>query len=175
MSLEYNPETGKISYRGREIGEHIHKGDKAIVRINLEYECPAENWVEPISYLAFGLSMLPENQPPTGGFDIETGEDSIDKEFNVPRLLIEKLVKRGNYIWKFNKNDVDPWPSVLHGHEHDKYLKLDAITGEIYDVGTRKLCKTLKGKELKYVQDQLRQSGDFKTKVQTLIDKKDTK
>jgi hypothetical protein len=31
--------------------------------------------------------------------------------------------------WRFQKNDPDPWPSLLHGHHSWKPLKLDAITG----------------------------------------------
>lgn len=73
------------------------------------------------------------------------------------------------YIWKFHKSDTDNWPSPLHGHDYDKGLKLDAITGDIYDVGTRGRCKTLKGGDLQAVQAELRASKDFGEAVATLI------
>lgn len=101
---------------------------------------------------------------------IETSEESVADEFEVVRFLTEKQVKRGGYIWKFHKSDADNWPSPLHGHDYDKGLKLDAITGGIYDVGTRALCKTLKAGDLHAVQAGLRASKDFKQAVATLID-----
>ena len=100
--------------------------------------------------------MLPENQPPPVLLTLETSEDSIDEIFGVPRFLIEKEIKAGNYIWKFHKTDADKWPSPLHGHEYKKRLKLDAITGEIYDCATRNLCMQLKPKDLKHIQKKLR-------------------
>ena len=39
----------------------------------------------------------------------------FDVSLVFPRLLTEKIVKRSGYVWKFNKTDADPWPSVLHG------------------------------------------------------------
>ncbi|MGY4501197.1 hypothetical protein ACVWYH_005128 [Bradyrhizobium sp. GM24.11] len=114
--------------------------------------------------------MLAENQPAPPLLTVETSEDSIAEEFEVVRYLTEKQVKRGGYIWKFHKSDADDWPSPLHGHDYDKGLKLDAITGDIYDVGTRELCKTLKASDLQAVQAKLRASKDFKEAIATLID-----
>lgn len=103
---------------------------------------------------------------------VETPEAAIDKEFDVPQLLVEKLVKRKGYVWDFHKTDADPWPSRLHGHDYEKGLKLDALTGDIYDVSTRARCKTLKKSELKLVQAELRACKDFKDLVVELIDNK---
>ncbi len=50
----------------------------------------------------------------------------------------------------------DDWPSPRHGHDHDKGLKLDASTGDIYDAVTRKRCKTLKQTDLRAIQGDLR-------------------
>jgi hypothetical protein len=100
---------------------------------------------------------------------VETFEDSIAEEFEVVRYLTEKQVKRGGYIWRLHKSDPDDWPSRLHGHDYDKGLKLDAIAGDIYDVGTRERCKTLKAGDLQAVQAKLRASKDFKEAVATLI------
>ena len=70
-------------------------------------------------------------------------------------------MKRGSFVWDFHKSDADPWPSLLHGHDYDKGLKLDAITGQVYDVVTKTCCKVLKEKDLKAIQDALRKSKDF--------------
>src|SRR5262245_4665398 len=144
MPIQFDGETGKFSYQGKEIGEHMIENGRNIVRINLEYEGGADDWMYPIIGLADGLSTLAKHRRPPVLLTIETPEDSIDKQFNVPRQLNEKLVKRGGYVWNFHKADADPWPSPLHGHDYDKHLKLDATTGDIYDAGTRKRCMTLK-------------------------------
>jgi hypothetical protein len=169
MSLQFDPSTGKITYRGKEVGEHIFKDGRSTVRLNIEYEGD-DDWIVPLSWFAHGLSMLAENQPALALLTVETSEDSIAEEFEVVRFLTEKQVKRGGYIWKFHKSDADNWPSPLHGHDYDKGLKLDAITGGIYDVGTRERCKTLKAGDLQAVQAELRASKDFKEVVATLID-----
>lgn len=169
MSLQFDPSTGKITYRGKEVGEHIFKDGRSIVRLTIEYE-GGDDWVVPLSWFAHGLSKLAENQPAPALLTVETPDDSIAKEYDVVRFLTEKQVKRGNYVWVFHKSDPDHWPSALHGHDYDKGLKLDAITGGVYDVGTRVLCKTLKKKDLKAVQAKLRQSKDFKETVAELID-----
>lgn len=171
MALQFDPATGKISYRGREISEHAIEHGKSTVRITLEYETAGDDWIVPLSWLAHGLALLPENAPKPPALTITTPDDSIAAEFDVPRLLTEKLVARGNYIWAFHKTDVDPWPSALHGHDYDKGLKLDVLTGDIWDVATRQKCKTLKAKHLNDVRDELRQSKDFKALVEELIDK----
>ncbi|MCK1281782.1 hypothetical protein IVB46_41865 [Bradyrhizobium sp. 61] len=169
MSLQLDPQTGVITYKGEKIGEHTFKDGQSTVRVNIEYSTAGE-WILPLSGLATGLSQLPENQPAKPALTIETREVAIDKEFDVPRLLVEKLVKRNGHIWDFHKTDVDPWPSRLHGHDYEKGLKLDAITGDIYDVATRARCKTLKKRELKYLQTQLRECKDFKDIVTELVD-----
>jgi hypothetical protein len=110
MSLEFDPATGKILYRGREIGEHVLKDGRSTVRFCLEYDTTSDEWITPLSLLAHGLAKLPENQPPKPLLRIETAEDDIDKEYDVPRLLVEKFVKRKNAIWDFHKSDPDPWP-----------------------------------------------------------------
>lgn len=170
MSLQFDPSTGKITYRGKEVGEHIFKDGRSIVRLTIEYEA-GDDWVVPLSWFAHGLSKLVENQPAPTLLTVETPGDSIAEEYDVVRFLTEKQVKRRNYIWMFHKSDADDWPSPLHGHDYDKGLKLDAITGDVYDVGTRAKCKTLKKKDLKAVQAELRLSKDFKEAVKSLIDK----
>ncbi|WP_431201571.1 hypothetical protein ACQ86E_20770 [Bradyrhizobium betae] len=170
MSLQFDPQTGAITYNGTKIGEHTFKDGQSIVRFSLEYTTTGE-WILPLSGLAVGLLQLPENQPAKPALTVATTDDAIDQEFDVPQLLVEKLIKRKGHVWDFHKTDADPWPSRLHGHDYEKGLKLDALTGDIYDVATRTRCKTLKDRELKDVQSQLRDCKDFKNLVEELIDR----
>ena len=159
MSLTFDPSTGKIFYNGREIGEHRCENGKSSVHLTLDYETLSDDWVVPLTYLAFGLNRLPQATPKEPVLSISMVEDGIAQEFDVPRLLIEKLVSRGNYVWAFHKTDVDAWPSPLHGHDYDKGLKLDVVTGHVYDVATRQRCKTVKRKHLSDIRDELRASS----------------
>jgi len=167
MSLQFDPSTGKITYMGQEVGERIFKDGCFIVQLSIEYK--GDDWIVPLSWFAYGLSMLAENQSGPVLMTVEASEDSIAEEFDVQRYLTEKKVRRGGYIWKFHKSDADDWPSPLHGHDYEKGLKLDAITGYIYDTGTRQRCKTLKAKHLQAIQGELSASKDFKDAVATLI------
>lgn len=170
MPLQFDPQTGKIIYKGKEVGEHVFENGRSVVRLNIEYE-GGDDWIVPLSWFNYGLSALAENQPAPALLTVETSEDCIAEEFEVVRYLTEKQVKRGGYVWVFYKTDADDWPSLLHGHDYDKGLKLDALNGNIYDVGTREHCKTLKSGDLAAVQSALRASKDFKDVVATLIDK----
>jgi hypothetical protein len=71
--------------------------------------------------------------------------------------------------WVFHKNDPDPWPSLLHGHHNSEPLKLDAITGGIYNIHTRQLVQTLKKTNLQWVHEQLLASKDFGDKARKLL------
>lgn len=170
MSLQIDPSTGVITYKGKKIGKHIFKDGVSTVRISLTYTTRGEAIV-PLSWLAYGLFKLPENTPSKPVLTIETADAAIAKEFDVPQLLVEKYVKRKGHVWDFHKTDADPWPSRLHGHDYEKGLKLDAVTGDIYDVATRTRCKTLKKKELRVIQAELRDCQDFKDLVDELIDR----
>ena len=61
-------------------------------------------------------------------------------------------------------------PSVLHAHEYDRNLKLDAITGDIFDATTRDHCMRLKNGKLRDIQAQLRDSPGFSATVAQHID-----
>jgi hypothetical protein len=160
MSLQFDPFTGKITYHGREVGKHVFKDGKSTVRLTVEYETEGE-WTVPLTWFAYGLSMLPENRPAPVLLEIQSAKDCIAQEFDASRYLPEKKIKGGGYIWKFHKTDADDWPSPLHGHDYDKHLKLDVLTGDIYDVGTRLRCKSLKAKDLERIRSHLRASKDF--------------
>lgn len=100
-------------------------------------------------------------QEPVVSLTIETDEAGIAQEYDALRMLTEKIVKRSGYIRVFHKTDTDQWPSAPHAHDYEKNLKLDALTGDIYDAGTRQCCKKLSAKELGRIHDELRQSKDF--------------
>lgn len=57
----------------------------------------------------------------------------------------EKLYK---LFWSFHLTDADYWPCVPHGHNDEKGLKLDIITGEVFSVTTRKCVGSVTAKEL---------------------------
>ncbi len=168
MTLQFDPQTGEIKYKGKTIGNQLFEGGRSTVRLSIEYES-GDDWIVPLSWFAHGLSKLEENAC-IALLTLETAQDSIDENFDVQRFMIEKQVKRKNYVWHFHKTDADDWPSPLHGHDYDKGLKLDAITGDIYDAVTRKRCKTLKQKDLQAIQGDLRSSKDFRGPVHDLID-----
>jgi uncharacterized protein YfkK (UPF0435 family) len=125
----------------------------------------------PLSWFAYGLSHLAKHksQEPVVSLTIETDEAEIAEEYEVLRLLTEKIVKRSGHIWKFNKTDADQWPSALHAHDYDKNLKLNALTGDIYDASTRQRCKRLSTKELDRIHDELRKSKDFAARITDLL------
>lgn len=168
MSLQLDPHSGKITYKGKEVGEQVVENGRSVVRLNIEFES-GDDCVVPLSWFAHGLSMLAENQPLHTLLSLETAENSIAEEFEVPRFLTEKQIKRKNFIWSFHKTDADNWPSPLHGHEYDKGLILDAVTGDIYDSGTRQKCKKLKQQDLSFIQGELKTSKDFCHQVKKLI------
>src|ERR1035437_910551 len=96
MSLQINTETGKITYRNKEVGEHIFKNGRSIVRLNIEYES-GDDWLVPLSWFAYGLSTIADNQQPPALLTIKMPKNGIAEEFEVPRYLTEKQVKRGGY------------------------------------------------------------------------------
>jgi hypothetical protein len=168
MSILFDQETGKFFYKGKEVGEHRFENGKSTVTLNISYETSGE-WMVPLSWFAAALAQLPENRPPVADLSVETPADSTVPEAGARRALNEKTIKGGGYIWVFHKSDVDPWPSLLHGHEYEMGLKLDVTNGQIFDVSTRQFCETLKSSYLKHVQRTLRKSKDFRDKVMELI------
>jgi hypothetical protein len=123
----------------------------------------------PLSWFGFGLHKLQKYQPQPADLQIKTEESSIAETYDVSRFITEKIIRRGGYVWDFHKADADPWPSLLHGHDYERNLKLDAIASEIYDVGTRQRCKRMKLDDLRAIQETLKVSKDFHDKAITLI------
>lgn len=150
-----------ILYRGKAIGRHRHENGIDSVEISLAYETGQDGeWVVPLAWLALGLRKL---EPPAAPAVLEflTPNDQILMSGGVLRLLTEKDLTAGGRTWRFHKNDPDPWPSKLHGHALDEPLKLDAITGNIYDVVTKQKAGRLRKKELGRLQDAIRGVDDL--------------
>jgi hypothetical protein len=172
MALEFDQMTGKILYQGKEVGTCTSKDGRSVVHIDITYECSAsEDWAVPLSHFSHGLNKLASNQMDVSPADlvIETSEDSLTGQRSVPRFLTEKEIKAGSYVWSFHKTDADNWPSALHGHEYEHRLKLDVLTGRIYDVVTRQHYASLKKKDLETVRDELRKAKDFSEKARALL------
>jgi hypothetical protein len=170
VPLEFDPETSEISYEGKVVGHYTFEDGVPRVSLNITYECgPEDQWMVPLSWFAYGLAMLHGYKEPlqqnVAAITVETAQEEIAEEFAVSRYLTEVTVKRDGYVWRFHKTDPDDWPSKLHGHDYEKHLKMDALTGDIYDVGTRHRCKTLRKKELSRIQDVLKASDDFTGKL----------
>ena len=51
-------------------------------------------------------------------------------------------------IWVFHKTDVDPFPSVPHGHSTSGKYKLKLWSGEVYDTHTNKQVGKANKKEM---------------------------
>jgi hypothetical protein len=102
----------------------------------------------------------------------------VDGEEHATRLLPPRSAQPGSVLaylrvlskWKFHKTDVDPWPSRLHGHHSSLPLKLDAITGNIFNVHTRRCVQRLRRKELVRIHVVLLASKDFAEKASVLLD-----
>lgn len=171
MPLEYDPNTSEIIYEGKVIGRYTFEDGVARVSLDITYECDPDEWIVPLAWFACGLRHLEKHKPQekTVALTLETAETEIAEEYQVRRYLTEITVKRSGYVWRFHKNDPDHWPSLLHGHDYEKHLKLDALTGDIYDAGTRYKCKKLSSKELARIHTELRSSSDFADKMTDLI------
>ncbi len=170
MPLGYDLETHEILYEGRVVGRYDFENGKVKVNLNLTYESTPEEWILPLESFANGLSRLAKHKAQAiVALTIETDETEIAEAYPVPRTLNEKLVKGSGYIWKFHKSDPDGWPSALHAHDYEKYVKLDALTGDIYDATTRQRCGRLSAKELARIHAELRQSKDFAATLAALL------
>jgi len=65
--------------------------------------------------------------------------------------------------WRVHMNDADNWPSDFHAHNVvDGGEKLDLYTGVVFDVPTKYVSRKLKNKEMRFIYDRLRTSGNEK-------------
>jgi len=169
MGLEFDLD-GNIIYRGEKVGNFRQEDGRSVVRINLEYATDGEEPLGPIVWLAHGLAQLPENQPSDASLVFESEQEDLEAPISGPALLVEKQIKIKGHNWVFHKADTDFWPSALHGHEYSYNLKIDALTGDIYNATSRKLVGKIKGQRLAELHLKLRESKDFSDRVAQLID-----
>ena len=87
--------------------------------------------------------------PPSAFIDIDLGESDGDTVWIGPVLLEEKTVKLKGNIIRIHMNDVDGWPSNLHGHVQNRPgQKIDVYTGEIFCIENKKKIGSLGKKDL---------------------------
>jgi hypothetical protein len=116
--------------------------------------------IEPFDYEVENSEYWPPPPPP---------ELSPAEQAEIDRVIRSGAALTVRPCWIFHKNDADPWPSMLHGHHNERPLKLDAITGFIYSVHTRKHVQSLRRGELECVQRALINSKDFADRARALI------
>lgn len=154
----------KFLIDGEEICRYTVTDGRATVTVTWTYECAPDEIIVPLSYFTNGLAELSPLS-----LTVETDADSVDLVVG-KQTLLEKQVKVGGYKWEFHKTDVDNWPSPLHGHDYESMRKLDAITGDVFDVNTKACVGKLKSKQLDVVHNTLRSSSDFRQKIAQYVD-----
>ena len=159
---------GTILYKGKVVGSHSFADGISSVNLNISYSTHSDDWVTPISLLACGLAAL---EPPTERsiFTISTSEDEIGEVYEVPTALLEHWLRHNGHKWDFHMSDVDPWPSPFHAHDYSAGLKLDVITGHIYDVVSRKKVKTLRPKVVAEIHAKLRKAKTLEALVNSYL------
>ena len=129
---------------------------------------------QPVVDLVNGLERFPEYKDvaPEVLLLLKSDEDDVRVlEWRRRVRLDEKTVKGGGYKWRFHKNDADNFPSPLHGHDYERGLRIDALTGRIFDASTKNHCETLNSKGLDKLHRELMGSADFKDKLEQLLPK----
>lgn len=153
-----NDGTNNLIYLDQVVGTYEVKDGSCRVQLDIEFAISdVDDWVNVLGGLGRELRRI---QPPAPKADyvFETSASEV-KFVSGLQTLEEKSVNAGGDKWVFHKTDVDPWPSMLHGHSGRK--KLDALTGKIYDVNTRQQVGQLSKKPLARLQNELRGHKDF--------------
>ena len=158
----FSPETGDIVFRGQKVGSVNLTDGKSSVAFSITYESCDENWILPLSWLAYGLRQAGLDDRPPTVVEIAFDANDVDIEAGAgPVLLVEKTIKANGRSWRFHKSDPDQWPSPLHGHDYDHGQVIDGITGAIFDKATKTLVGRLKAKKLGKLHETLRASKDL--------------
>ncbi len=146
MAKTLTLDNGNLVFNGETIATHQFRDGRHIITVNFSYEVSDDFWWQPVSDLVRGLKKFQEYKdvPAVVLLTLESDEDEVDVLSGVMRRLDEKTVKGSGYKWRFHKSDADPFPSPLHGHDYERGLKIDALTGRIYDVSTKNHCETMK-------------------------------
>jgi hypothetical protein len=136
--------------------------DQALLTTRPQFYRPLEITAstEPSDYEWDAPEYWPPTPPPPLSAEQQAERDRIMR--NSAALVVRPC-------WIFHKNDADPWPSRLHGHHNERALKLDAISGFIYSIQTRKHVQSLRRRELERIQYALLASKDFADRARGLI------
>jgi hypothetical protein len=65
------------------------------------------------------------------------------------RLLTEVTIKWRGEVWRIHQNDADPFPSNPHAHNRESNLKLNMLTGELFN--KKELKGTISKKDLLFI------------------------
>lgn len=169
MSFQFNPRTFEFLYKDRVVGSwHVENGQgRVLLDITYDVDEAAMDVIELLSRAGVALLDHAEKEPKNDPLCIlETEKSDVEMVDGARRRLVEVTIKRDNYQWRFHLNDADPWPSIVHGHDYDRGLKLDAFTGYIYDINTKQHCETLKKKKLSFIVAKLKEHPEFKQRLE---------
>lgn len=141
---------------GQEIGRFV--GGRATLEMTVTGDV-----ADVLKYLREVSAAYEAIHPPAARLAVDLDEHG-DTEWPELQRLDERTVKAGGQRIRVHKSDADPWPSDLHGHVLDRpRTKVDAYDGGIYDTGTRKRVGTMGKKDLRKLQDELRQDDWART------------
>ncbi|PZP56506.1 MAG: hypothetical protein DI586_03405 [Micavibrio aeruginosavorus] len=169
--IQFNSETEEFIYKNKVVGSWKVENGHGRFHLDITYEVDdvGISLGELLPKIAEVLKIHAEKEPPMKDPIVILETDEIDVEPIMParRTLTEVTIKRGNHKWRFHLNDADPWPSIVHGHDYERNLKLDAFTGYIYDISTRNHCETLKKKKLNFIVAKLKENPEFKHRLES--------
>lgn len=160
--LQFDPASGTILFDGKKAGSTDYADGRMRVAFSIAYEADADQWVLPLSWLGYGMRLAGLDRRPPVVLQIANTIDDVEPVAPTgPVLLVEKNLKHDGHVWTFHKSDADHWPSPLHGHDYERGLVIDGITGQIYDKATRTEVGKLKRKPLDALHDDIRASKDL--------------
>ena len=168
MGLQLDLKSNKILLDGEPVGE-IKPLENDRFRISLNFELDADRAIAALSYFALSL----EKTRPPADLEIHTPIEGIEFQSG-EHLLLEFTLKHARYKWRFHKNELDTWPREIHGHDYQANLKVDPISGQFFDVTSKKLVGTLNKKKLSVMRQRLSSEKDFAAPFQRLLDSTQT-
>lgn len=176
MPLQFDMHTAEITYEGHKVGEYRVENGVAKVTLDLTYECGIEEWIVPLSWFDYGLNLFAEAPSQTTGSrrrGRNRGRRHSRTLHGAASPYRKKPSSKPGTSGGFTKATLTRGrPSyMLMSTTGD--LKLDAITGDIFDATTRVRCMRLKKGKLRDIQTQLRDSPDFSATVAHHIDDPD--
>ena len=143
---------------GREVGRFV--GGRATIELTATGDV-----ADVVKFLQAVGAAYEAIHPPAERLAVDLDEQG-DTEWPGVQRLDERTVKAGGERIRVHKSDADHWPSDLHGHVLDRpRTKVDAYDGGIYDTGTRQRIGTMGKKDLRKLQDGLRQDDWARTKL----------